>query len=104
MSTVTLDYIIATGLQDPASLVAQVQAIDLDHGSLSSLGFTVTSDTTSVIGGNLHRTLVLATNAQGDSLWGGDATKLKDITRNLFREVLNLNTPGQVTAAEPVVT
>lgn len=104
MSTVTLDYTIATGLLNPANLVAQVQAIDLDHGSLASMGFTVTSDTTSVIVGVLHRKVVLATNAQGDSLWGGNATKLKDITRNLFREVLNLNTPGQVTAAEPVVT
>lgn len=104
MSTVTLDHTIATGLLNPTNLVAQVQAIDLNHGMLASMGFTVTSDVTSVILGVLHRKVVLATNAQGDAMYHGNATMLKDATRNIFKAALNLNTPAQVTAIEPVVT
>lgn len=104
MSNVVLDHVISTGLLDPASLITQVEGIDLDHGMLASMGFTVSADVTSVIGGVLHRTVTLATNAQGDAMYHGDATMLKDATRNIFKGTLNLNTPGQVTASEPVVS
>lgn len=104
MSNVLLDHVIATGLQDPASLVTRVQSIDVDHGMLAAMGFTVTADLTSVIAGALHRAITLTTNAQGDAMYHGDSTMLKDATRNIFKATLNLNTPGRVTASEPVVS
>lgn len=110
MSTVVLDHVFNTGIQNPTSLVSRVQAIDLyelpppSQGLLALLGFSITSDVTAVVGGLLKRTITLQTTAFGDSIYGGSATKIKDATRNLFRNALGMRTPSIVTAAEPVVS
>lgn len=107
---VTLDYIIGVGLQNPANYVAVVAAINLyepappGQGLLTYLGLTIVSDVTMIAAGALHRTITLTPNAQGLLMYGTDPTKIKDATRNLFREALDLKTPGTVTAAEPVVS
>ena len=111
MATVTLTYMIRVGLARASALLARVSAIVLNTGELSLLGMDVVSDTTVVVATApdcaeapfLQRTVVLETNAQGDSLFL-NADAIADATRLLWRARLNLLVPGVVTATEPVVT
>lgn len=103
MATVTLSYTISVGLQSAANLLARVTAIVLNTGELLLLGMDLVSDNTIVVDCDLVRTIVLATNAQGDALFP-TPDAIADATRQLWRSRLNLLLPGIVTAAEPVVT
>ena len=110
MATVTLAYAIRLGLAQASSLLARVQAIVLNTGELDLLGMVIVSDVTVIVVDPqcgeppfLERTVVLQTNAQGDSLFP-TADAIMDATRQLWRARLNLLVPAVVTAAEPVVT
>lgn len=99
----TLTYEIDVGVQVPSTMVSRVAAIDVDEGTLGALGLTVASDSTVVDGARVKRTIVLETDAQGDSFWTS-AEALKYATRNIFKQVFELRVPSLVTAAEPVVS
>jgi hypothetical protein len=110
MATVTLVYDIRVGLARASSLLAHASSIVLNTGELDLLGMSIVSDDTVVVTDAecdetpfLRRTIVLATNAQGDQLFPS-ADAIQDATRVLWRARLNLLVPGVVTAAEPVVS
>jgi len=103
MARVTLSYRASAGLQSPARFAADVGAIELFQGELLQLGLDVVSDETVPSDRAAVRTIVLETNALGESLWCDDAA-LKYATRNLYTQALQLRIPGPVRAAEPEVS
>lgn len=103
MAMITLAYTVPQGLRPLPSLNAQVAAVSLFKGELSMIGATVFSDATVSGVGQVVRTIVLQTTADGDVRFPTAAAK-RFATRNLYRASLELGTPAQVvSAAEPVV-
>lgn len=101
---VTLEYSCYVGLQDPAAMVAAVQAVVLDEGELAALGLGVSTDVTAAQGANVvKRTLDLQQNAFGTTIITTEQEMI-DATTNLFTGKLSLRVPAKVTASVPVVT
>lgn len=98
---ITLAYDVAVGLQDPTAEATRVAAIPVDQ-EFEFLHMTKTSDATTPGVGKVTRTIILQTDADSDAMFP-TADELKAATRHLLSGVLGLATPGQVTAAEPVV-
>lgn len=100
---ITLAYEVSIGLQNPASMVARIAAIEVSQ-ELEFLQMTKVSDNT-VAGspGSVTRTIDLETTTEAEEMFPTDA-ELIAATRELLSGVINLQFPGKVTAAEPVVS
>jgi hypothetical protein len=105
MTTITLDYTVNPGLMGLGAVgVAKVQNALMDQpGELGFLGMTISSDVASVVGSNIRRRVVLATNAQGDEQFP-TAASLIAATSNLWVSTLSKSIPAVVSAATPVIT
>lgn len=105
MATITLDYFVEPGLMPLAAAgVAKVQnALMNQSGELDLLGMSISSDVASVVGTQIRRRVVLATNADGDARFP-TSQDLIDATTNLWTSTLSKSIPGVVSAAAPVVT
>lgn len=103
MAMITLAYTVPQGLRPLASLNAQVAAVDVFHGELDMIGATVFSDATVSGVGQVVRTIVLQTTAEGDARFPTSDAK-KFATRSLYGASLGLGIPARtVASAEPVV-
>lgn len=105
MATITLDYLVEPGLMGlGASAVTKVQnAAMIASGELDILGMSVSSDVASVVGSQIRRRVVLATNALGDELYPTPQA-LIDATTNFWTKSLSSSIPATVSAATPVIT
>lgn len=102
MATITLVYKIDVGNQDPANLLARLEAIDVD-ANFEMLQMTKTSDVSAIALPGLTRTIELQTNATSDQMFPTDALK-RSATKGLLTNVFAIQMPAQVSADEPVVT
>ncbi len=103
MAKIQLSYAVRAGLQSLDAFAAQVAAVELYDGELEQLGMIVLSDDTTPTGGRfVTRTIVLETNALGNTLWLSEE-QLRAATRNLYTGELELRVPAIVRPSEPVV-
>jgi hypothetical protein len=103
MAMITLAYTVPQGLRPLASLNAQIAAVDVFHGELDLIGATVFSDATVSGVGQVVRTIVLQTTADGDARFPTSVAK-RFATRGLYGASIALGTPSRtIASAEPVV-
>ena len=101
MAQITLVYRISVGNQNPSLYQTRVEDIPLQD-ELEILFMDKVSDVTVIAAPGLIRTVVLSTTAEADNQYPTDSLK-KDVTRNLWTNVLQQRIPAAVTADEPVV-
>lgn len=102
MAQITLVYRISVGNQKAADYLTRVESIPLSS-ELEILFMNKVSDVTVVAPPGLVRTVVLETTAEAENQYPTTALK-KDVTRDLWTNVLQQGVPASVTADEPVVT
>lgn len=100
---VKLVYRMDVGVQNLDPLVTRAENIDFNQGTLDYIGLDVVSSLTQPEGGKIVRTIVLKTNAQGDTIWK-TPDELKYGTRKIFKQIFEQRMPALVTAEEPVVS
>lgn len=100
--TITLAYEVSVGLQNPASMISRVAAIEVSQ-ELEFLNMNKVTDDTVAGTGKVTRTIGLETTDEAEAMFPTDA-ELIAATRELLSGVINLQFPGKVTAAEPVVS
>ena len=105
MAFVTLNYLIRTGVQNPAAVLAKVTGIGLGFlsGELEMLDMSVNSHTEGIVPGGVNKEIVLNVLPAGASRWP-TPEELRAATRNLYTLVYGALVPSLVSASEPVVS